>query len=155
MLEYTFHDIFEIKDFIRLTIYVLGVSVVYLIRQLICTTSILSNDHGEQKEEVEYERGPQRNPHSIRGSTSRNLQQNIERYDKSKVQCYYCKKIGQFASKCRKKQVDNKKQSVNLTEENEVNENPVLLTCNVAQQNSNDFLPFRLEFVQLNAYSPI
>ena len=39
VLAQILHDSFEIKDFLGLTIYVLGVSAVYLIRQLIRPTA--------------------------------------------------------------------------------------------------------------------
>ena len=40
MLVYILHDSFEIKDFLGLTIYDLGISAVYFIRQLIFPTSL-------------------------------------------------------------------------------------------------------------------
>jgi hypothetical protein len=32
-----------------------------------------------------------------------------QRYDKSKIQCYYCKKYGHFTNECQKKQADMRK----------------------------------------------
>ena len=99
------------------------------------------NFHGEHKfdAEAEWEKKTQHNPHSFRGSSSRNVQQNAQKYDKSKVQCYYCKKFGHYANRCRKRQADAAiKQSANLIEEPQNSENSVLLTCNVVEESPKD-----------------
>lgn len=46
--------------------------------------------------------------------------------------------VNHIEKKCRKKQADAEKRFANLIEETEVNENPVLLTCNVAEESSKD-----------------
>eukprot|EP00253_Pinus_taeda_P027797 PITA_27797 len=52
-----------------------------------------------------------------------------QRYDKSKVQCHYCKKYGHYANECRKKQNDmNSRQNVNFANEENKNPKNVLLT---------------------------
>eukprot|EP00253_Pinus_taeda_P024203 PITA_24203 len=64
-----------------------------------------------------------------------------QRYDKSQVQCHYCKKYGHYANKCRKKQNDmNSRQNVNFANEEDNNPKNVLLTCNIAQDKQEDFL---------------
>jgi hypothetical protein len=80
----------------------------------------------------------QQNPPNLRGSSSKPWQQENQRYDKSKVQCYYCKKFGHFANKCWKKQADAGKQFAHITNESEDDQKPVFLTCNVTQESAND-----------------
>eukprot|EP00253_Pinus_taeda_P009433 PITA_09433 len=49
-----------------------------------------------------------------------------QRYDKSQVQCHYCKKYGHYANECRKKQNDmNSRQNANFT--NEEDKNPKIV----------------------------
>lgn len=61
-----------------------------------------------------------------------------QRYEKSKVQCYYCKKYGHYANECRKKQYDmNNRFSVNFTREN-ISQDNLLLACNMAETKSDD-----------------
>eukprot|EP00253_Pinus_taeda_P031403 PITA_31403 len=61
-----------------------------------------------------------------------------QRYEKSNVQCYYCKKYGHYANECRKKQHDmSSSSSANITREN-ISQNNVLLACNMAETNSED-----------------
>lgn len=62
-----------------------------------------------------------------------------QRYDKSQVQCHYCKKYGHYANECRKKQNDmNSRQNVNFANEENKNPKNVLLTCNMAQDKQED-----------------
>eukprot|EP00253_Pinus_taeda_P002334 PITA_02334 len=62
-----------------------------------------------------------------------------QRYDKSQVQCHYCKKFGHYANECRRKQNDmNSRQNVNFANEENKNSKNVLLTCNVAQDKQED-----------------
>eukprot|EP00253_Pinus_taeda_P029676 PITA_29676 len=61
-----------------------------------------------------------------------------QKYEKSNVQCYYCKKYGHYASECRKKQHDmSNRQNANVTREN-ISQTNVLLACNMAETNSED-----------------
>jgi hypothetical protein len=85
-----------------------------------------------------YEEKSQQNLLNLRGSNNKPLQEENQRYDISKVQCYYCKKFGHFANKCWKKQAYARKQSAHITNESEDDQNPVLLTCNVTQESAND-----------------
>ena len=43
----------------------------------------------DNKNDSKYEEKIQHNPPSLRGSRNRSLQQGNQRYDKSKVECYY------------------------------------------------------------------
>eukprot|EP00253_Pinus_taeda_P005116 PITA_05116 len=62
-----------------------------------------------------------------------------QRYDKSQVQCHYCKKFGHYANECRRKQNDmNSRQNVNFANEENKNSKNVLLTCNIAQDKQED-----------------
>eukprot|EP00253_Pinus_taeda_P014195 PITA_14195 len=61
-----------------------------------------------------------------------------QRYEKSNVQCYYCKKYGHYANECTKKQHDMSNRSIaNITREN-ISQDNVLLACNMAETNSED-----------------
>eukprot|EP00253_Pinus_taeda_P020487 PITA_20487 len=52
-----------------------------------------------------------------------------QRYDKTQVQCHYCKKYGHYANECRKKQNDmNSRQNANFANEEDKNPKNVLLT---------------------------
>jgi hypothetical protein len=94
----------------------------------------------DNKTESKSEEKSQQNPPNLRGSSNKPWQQENQRYDKTKVQCYYCKKFGHFANKCWKKQEDVGKQSAHITNESEDHQNPVFLTCNVTQESANDIL---------------
>jgi hypothetical protein len=48
----------------------------------------------DSKNDSESEEKTQQNPPILRGSSNRSWQEGNQRYDKSKVQCYYCKKFG-------------------------------------------------------------
>eukprot|EP00253_Pinus_taeda_P011289 PITA_11289 len=62
-----------------------------------------------------------------------------QRYDKSQVQCHYCKKYGHYANECSKKQNDmNSRQNVNFANEENKNPKNVLLTCSIAQDKQED-----------------
>eukprot|EP00253_Pinus_taeda_P031489 PITA_31489 len=101
-----------------------------------------------------YARGRGRNPHiggrrSPSSSSGRGSNQNPSqgpsqnqarglRYDKSQVQCHYCKKYGHYTNECRNKQYDiNNKASVDFTKENQ-NHDSMFLACNVQQEKKND-----------------
>ncbi|XP_059073703.1 uncharacterized protein LOC131874377 [Cryptomeria japonica] len=62
-----------------------------------------------------------------------------QRYDKSSVQCHYCKKFGHYINECRKKQYDSKQQSANFTKENQTQDS-MFIACNVAQESEKDIL---------------
>eukprot|EP00253_Pinus_taeda_P010645 PITA_10645 len=77
------------------------------------------------------------NQNQDEGSTKQ--QAHGQRYDKSQVQCHYCKKFGHYANECRKKQNDmNSRQNVNFANEENKNSKNVLLTCNIAQDKQED-----------------
>lgn len=80
------------------------------------------------------------NQNQGQGSNQQSVQHHAQgqRYEKSNVQCYYCKKYGHYANECRKKQHDmNNKSSANITREN-ISQDNVLLACNMAETNSDD-----------------
>ena len=60
----------------------------------------LSADHSDTRNDSESEEKLQQNNPSVRGSSNRAWHPRNKRYDRSKVQCLYCKKFGHFASKC-------------------------------------------------------
>eukprot|EP00253_Pinus_taeda_P002234 PITA_02234 len=85
-------------------------------------------------------RGSNTNQNQGQGSSQQREQHHAQgqRYEKSNVQCYYCKKYGHYASECRKKQHDMRnRQNANVTREN-ISQNNVLLACNMAETNSED-----------------
>ena len=86
-----------------------------------------------QKEERSPDSGGRRNQYSYSRGSYNN--QTSQRYDKSNIQCYYCKKFGHFANECHKKQADMSKQNANFSESNS---ETLFITCNVAQKNTND-----------------
>eukprot|EP00253_Pinus_taeda_P019173 PITA_19173 len=85
-------------------------------------------------------RGNNSNQNQGQGSNQQSGQHHAQgqRYEKSNVQCYYCKKYGHYASECRKKQHDmSNRQNANVTREN-ISQTNVLLACNMAETNSED-----------------
>ena len=85
-------------------------------------------------------RGSNPNQNQGQGSSQQREQHHAQgqRYEKSNVQCYYCKKYGHYASDCRKKQHDmSNRQNANVTREN-ISQTNVLLACNMAETNSED-----------------
>eukprot|EP00253_Pinus_taeda_P007976 PITA_07976 len=85
-------------------------------------------------------RGSNPNQNQGQGSSQQREQHHAQgqRYKKSNVQCYYCKKYGHYASECRKKQHDmSNRQNENVTREN-ISQTNVLLACNMAEKNSED-----------------
>ena len=74
-----------------------------------------SVDHSDNRNDLEYEEKLQQNTSSVRGSSSRAWKPRNQRYDRSKVQCYYCNKFGNFANKYWKKQADTSKLSIHIT----------------------------------------
>lgn len=61
--------------------------------------------------------------------------QSSQSYDKSNIQCYYCKKYGHFASEYRKKQVDIGKQYANFSENSS---ETLFITCHIAEESPSD-----------------
>jgi hypothetical protein len=66
---------------------------------------------------------------------SRENNQASKRYDKSKIQCYYCKKYGHFTNECQKKQADMRKKNANFSESSY---ETLFITCDVAQENASN-----------------
>jgi len=61
-----------------------------------------------------------------------------QRYDKSNVQCHYCKKYGHYANECRNKQHDmNNRTSANFTREN-ISQDNLLFAYNMTETKSED-----------------
>jgi hypothetical protein len=63
-------------------------------------------------------------------SRESNHNQTSQRYDKSKIQCYYCKKYGHFANECQKRQAYMRKQNAHFSESSS---ETMFITCDVAQ----------------------
>eukprot|EP00253_Pinus_taeda_P014063 PITA_14063 len=85
-------------------------------------------------------RGSNSNKNQGQGSSQQREQHYAQgqMYEKSNVQCYYCKKYGYYANECRKKQHDmSNRQNANVTREN-ISQTNVLLACNMAETNSED-----------------
>lgn len=85
-------------------------------------------------------RGSNLNQNQGQGSSQQSRQHHAQgqRYEKSNVQCYYCKKYGHYANECRKKQHDmSNRPNANVTREN-ISQDNVLLACNMAETNSED-----------------
>ena len=78
-----------------------------------------SADHSDNRNDSKSEEKLQHNTPSVRGSSRRTWNPRNQRYDRSKVQCFYCKKFGHFSNKCWKKQADASKLSTHITEETE------------------------------------
>ena len=68
----------------------------------------------DSRNESVSEEKSQQNPSNLRGSSSKPWKQEYQKFDKSNVQCYYCKKYGHYANKCWKKQADGGKPSVHI-----------------------------------------
>lgn len=85
-------------------------------------------------------RGNNPNQNQGHGSSQQSGQHHAQgqRYEKSNVQCYYCKKYGHYANECSKKQHDmSNRSSANITREN-ISQDNVLSVCNMAETNSED-----------------
>ncbi|XP_057857947.2 uncharacterized protein LOC131067029 [Cryptomeria japonica] len=84
-------------------------------------------------------RGSSPSSSSGRGNYQKSTQNQLQsqRYDKSSVQCHYCKKFGHYINECRKKQYDSRQQSANFTKENQTQDN-MFIACNVAQESEKD-----------------
>eukprot|EP00253_Pinus_taeda_P026770 PITA_26770 len=83
-------------------------------------------------------RGNNPNQNQGQGSSQQSGQHHAQgqRYEKSNVQCCYCKKYGHYANECGKKQHDmNNKSSANFTREN-ISQDNLLLACNMAETKS-------------------
>eukprot|EP01018_Ginkgo_biloba_P027383 Gb_35303 [translate_table: standard] len=92
------------------------------------------NSNQEERRNYSKTQGRGRGSSTSRGGSS-------QRYNKSNIQCYYCKKYAHYASECRKKEYDMNKQNANLSKakelENEKGEN-LFITCNIAEQRSDE-----------------
>ena len=84
-----------------------------------------SDDHSDNRNDLESKEKLQQNTPSVMGSSHRTFQPINERYDRSKVQCFYCKKFRHFANKCWKKQAHTSKLSKDITEQTENEEKPL------------------------------
>jgi hypothetical protein len=51
----------------------------------------------------------ERKNQDLGGRINQNNNQASQRYEKSKIQYYYCKKYGHFSNECQKKQADMRK----------------------------------------------
>ena len=76
-----------------------------------------SVDHSVNRNDLVSEEKLQQNTPSVRGSSKRTWHLRNQSYDRSKVQCFYCKKFGHFANKCWNKQADSSKLSTHMIEE--------------------------------------
>lgn len=56
-----------------------------------------------QQDNYDHEEKSQQCPPNLRGSYNRTWHRGNQRYDMSKVQCYYCKRYGHFSTKCLKR----------------------------------------------------
>jgi sarcosine oxidase delta subunit len=61
-----------------------------------------------------------------------------QRYDKSKVKCFYCHKMGHYAHEYRKKKVDLSRKEANYSKTSENYEDLLFFTCNSTQETYND-----------------
>eukprot|EP00253_Pinus_taeda_P026028 PITA_26028 len=85
-------------------------------------------------------RGSNPNQNQGQGNNQQSGQHHAQRqrYEKSNVQCYYCKTYDHYANEYRKKQHDmNNRSSANFTRENISQEN-LLLACNMVETKSDD-----------------
>eukprot|EP00253_Pinus_taeda_P029506 PITA_29506 len=85
-------------------------------------------------------RGSNPNQNQGQGSSQKSGQHHAQgqRYEKSNVQCYYCKKYGHYANECRKKQYDMSNRTIaNIAREN-ISQDNVLIACNMAETQSDD-----------------
>ena len=72
----------------------------------------------------------------INHNSTQNIFQNQpqgQRYDKSSIQCHYCKKFEHCSNECRKKRYDSRQKSVIFTKENQIQDS-IFLACNVAKE---------------------
>jgi hypothetical protein len=81
-----------------------------------------------------FQREERKNP-DLGGRRNQNSNQASQRYDKSKIQCYYCKKYGHFGNECQKKQADMRKKNANFSESSY---ETLFITCHVAQENASN-----------------
>jgi hypothetical protein len=87
----------------------------------------------QREERKNQDPGGRRNQNFI--SRERNNNQASQRYDKSTIQCYYCKKYGHFANECQKKQADMRKKNENFFKSSS---ETLFITCDVAQENASN-----------------
>ncbi|XP_059070119.1 uncharacterized protein LOC131859893 [Cryptomeria japonica] len=73
-----------------------------------------------------------------RGRGRNQFQEQSSRFDKSNIQCYYCKKYDRFAYECRKKQVEFEKLGANYSDVSNNNSGSLFVACNMAQESSKD-----------------
>ena len=64
-----------------------------------------------------------------RGQNQNTSQPSGHRFDKSKIQCHYCKKIGHYAYECRKNQYDQGKQNQNQLTNTNTSSSTMLMAC--------------------------
>eukprot|EP00253_Pinus_taeda_P025810 PITA_25810 len=100
-----------------------------------------SQNRGERNSPANAQgRGSNPNQNQGQGNNQQSEQHHAQgkRYDKSNVQCQYCKKYGHYANECRKKQHDmNNRTSANFTREN-ISQDNLFLACNMAEAKSED-----------------
>jgi hypothetical protein len=85
-----------------------------------------------------------------RGQNPNNSQPSNHRFDKSKIQCHYCKKYGHYAYECRKRQYNQNKQGQDQSNNANSPSSPMFMVhaeampivspveCNVAQESPCD-----------------
>ena len=103
------------------------------------------NRGGKNNPANTHGRGTNQNQNQGQGSNQQGgkNQAHGQRYDKSQVQCHYCKKYGHYANECRKKQSDmgnsdmGNRPSANFTKEN-ISQEKLSLACNMAKEKSED-----------------
>jgi hypothetical protein len=95
------------------------------------------NIRNNKNDSSEQERRPDQNHHSLRGSSNINSYPN-QRYEKSKVKCFYCNKLGHFVHQCRKKKDDLTRHYENYYNTTKKYQDLLFLTCNDTQETSND-----------------
>jgi hypothetical protein len=90
----------------------------------------------ECSEQSEQSEQPQRHSQNQRG---RGINFNQSRWtDKSRIQCYYCKKFGHYESECRKKQADLNRGRENVTNTEEGTSESMFFSCQVTEEASNN-----------------
>jgi hypothetical protein len=87
----------------------------------------------QREERKSQDPGGRRNQSFI--SRESNHNQASQRYDKSNIQFYYCKKYGHFANEFQKRQADMTKQNAHFFESSS---ETLFITCDVAQENASN-----------------
>ena len=79
-----------------------------------------------------------------RGDNQNPSQPSGHRFDKSKIQCHYCKKFGHYAYECKKKQYDQGRQSSSQSTSTSTSTSAMIMAltspieCNVVQESTHD-----------------